>query len=118
MRKPYLFTVLLALLVSACSTPAPTQQWRGQSQDAQGTHPLSLDLQQTGTVLKGSYLVGSGRGTFDGALDGTSLTATLTPGSGCSYSFSGTLSETRLTGDYLPTSCPGGLAGSWTLTRE
>lgn len=117
-HAPLVLIALLVVLLAACSASAPVQRWRGQTQDATGTYALTLDLQRTGSSVQGSYAVGSSTGTLAGRLEGRSLTATLTPGSGCEYSFSGTLSETTLTGEYLPTSCPSGRPGSWTLSRE
>lgn len=118
MVKTYLLIVLLTTLLAACSASGPVQHWRGESRDVTGTYALTLDLVRTGMSVRGSYEVGSAAGTLAGRIEGSSLTATLTPGSGCEYSFSGTLSDTSLTGEYLPSSCPSGRAGSWTLSRE
>lgn len=117
MKKSLFLATLFATLLSACSA-LPSQRWQGQSEDTQGIRPLSLEVRRVGNTLEGSYMVGSSQGSFEGVLEGDSLTATLTPTLSCSYSFSGTLTENSLTGNYEPTACPGGSAGSWDLERD
>ena len=51
----------------------------------------------------------------EGELDGTTVTAELTPGAACTYTFEGTLIETKLTGEFEPTRCLGGESGAWAL---
>src|SRR5690554_2800336 len=126
--RPYLGPALLlaTVLLGACSNPPPAAAARtsvltGVSETAAGASmPLTLTLTHhlSDDSLTGSYRAGVSPGSLSGRIDGSEITATLTPGENCSFSFTGTLTATELTGTYEPADCPGGTGGSWRLDRE
>jgi hypothetical protein len=115
---PTLTLIGLALLLAACQTPAPSLTYEGTTTIGGVAQPLTLTYQQNGQLLTGQYVVRAAAGSFDGTLTGDLITADLTPGPDCTYSFVGTLAATTLTGAFEPSACNGGDTGTWALERR
>lgn len=108
----------LALLLSACQDAPPRFTFAGTTTAAGVEQPLTLTFEQRGKHLSGEYLVLAAKGTFQGTLENTTLTAELRPGPDCTYSFEGSLVGNALTGAFEPAGCPGGQSGTWELERR
>lgn len=111
-------TVIIALsclLLAACSSPVVRQSWQGTSRSGSVSQALSLELNLSGQRAWGEYHVGVSAGSLRGTVEGDALTATLTAGPECVYSFEGSSTATSLTGTYTPDACAGGASGSWDL---
>jgi len=115
---PLIITLGLAFAITACQSPTPTLSFVGTSTFESVSYDLTLDLQRVGDRLVGEYYVETARGDFDGTVVGTAVVAELAPSSTCSYSFEGTLTQTRLNGTFEPADCPGGQTGTWELERR
>src|SRR5690606_31826619 len=101
-----------------CQSPAPTTSFSGTSTFEGVTYDLTLEFQRLGDRLMGEYHVDDVGGGFEGTVNGTAVTAELTPSSTCTYAFEGTLTETNLDGTFQPSDCPGGQTGVWELVRQ
>ena len=112
---PILTLIGLMLLLAACQTPAPNLTYEGTTTIGGVAQPLTLTYQQSGQLLTGEYRVRFAAGTFNGTLTGNTVTADLTPGPDCTYSFVGTFGATTLTGEFEPSECLGGENGAWAL---
>ena len=107
---------LLAVTLAACQTAGPPQlRYEGVSVMDGVEHPLTLSVSRRGDRLVGDYYVAAAKGSFDGVVAGTAVTAELKPGPSCTYAFAGTLTATTLTGAFEPAACPGGQTGTWEL---
>jgi len=115
---PILTLVLLTLLLAACQDPPPTLTYEGTTSAGGVEQPLTLTYEQRGDRLTGEYQIRAATGAFRGVLDGDTITADLTPSPECTYAFEGVIADTTLTGEFQPTDCPGGEAGTWTLERQ
>jgi len=105
----------LVLVLAACQQGAPRLEFEGVSLIDGTEYPLTLSVSRYGERLMGEYRVKAAKGTFQGTVTDTVITAELTPGPNCTYSFEGELTETTLTGTFEPTACPGGQTGTWDL---
>lgn len=115
---PVLTLVLLTLLLAACQDPPPISTYEGTTSTGGIEQPLTLTYGQRGDRLTGEYLVRAAKGSFRGTQTGNDITADLSPSPTCTYTFEGTITDTTLTGEFHPTDCPGGEAGTWTLERQ
>lgn len=116
-----LTTLIITAALAACSTLTATREYHGFSVIG-GDSILELTLTLLEPVADGSvtgfYYAGVARGDLHGELDGTSFTALLQPGANCTFTFSGTLTESAVTGTLTPFDCAGGEAGKWDLQRQ
>jgi hypothetical protein len=114
---------VFAVLLSACAPgqgPLAPHEWQGISQNSVRTESLRLVYTQYGDAILGFYFIGSATsptGKAEGKIGDGTITMLLSPSSRCTYSFAGTITETRLIGSFVPESCTGGLAGTWDLIR-
>lgn len=120
MKRSFVTCLLagLVLVLAACQDPAPRLTFEGVSTSAGVESPLGLSIERHGDRLSGEYTVGAASGSFAGNVVGTAVTAELEPSETCVYSFTGSLSDTSLQGEFAPSDCPGGQTGTWTLTRR
>lgn len=115
---PIITIIALVLLLAACQDPLPNATYEGTTTIEGEDHPLTLTVQQHGERLTGDYYVLNAHGAFNGAVDGTIVTAELQPGADCTYDFEGNLTDTSLTGSFQPSKCAGGQSGFWTLELQ
>ncbi len=120
MKRPTLLPAIvgLSLILSACHQPPPKLAFAGTTTTEGTEQPLLLELEQRGEWLHGEYTVRAAVGLFRGTLQNTTVTAELIPGNSCSYTFEGTVEDDGLTGSFVPTDCPGGVPGTWSLQRQ
>ncbi len=121
MKYPVCLTIFLclAVLLAACSTPPPLLEYQGVSTTMDATHIVTLSLREptAAGVTSGTYYSGVARGILRGTVADTILNAELKPSPDCTYTFTGVLTETALTGSFEPSDCPGGQPGDWNLNR-
>lgn len=106
--------LVLAVLLAACQPATPQLTYFGVSSVDGVDYGLALTISRRGDRLLGEYFVDAVRGTFAGVV-GQELAGELTPSPSCTYSFSGVLTETTLTGTFEPSGCVGGKPGVWDL---
>jgi hypothetical protein len=124
-RRPPLgpLAVSLALVLAACSGGAPkvqSQSWTGTttSADVSSALVLATTLAPTGAWM-GTYTVDRAP-PFTGALDATfsggALEGVLVVSDECGFALAGTVTGDTLAATFSPTSCPGGVGGTWAAT--
>ena len=112
---------ILAIAISACS-PTPTtqaQSWTGTSTSGTTAQPLQVDVDVRGTVMAGTYTIGTTppfTGDLTAELEGTALTGELHATSSCTFTLTGTLTPNTLEATFTPSDCPGAEAGTWNAT--
>lgn len=113
------FLVATILTAGCSSTETGLEVWTGTSTLDDGTtRSLRLEVRDVEGDLVGDYDSGAAHGTFEGRVEGTSLTATLTPSATCTYALAGTASDGTIEATFEPDACPGGERGTWTLERS
>ena len=118
-------TAVLAMvaLVLGCGENGPVapHEWQGIGQTSSRTYVVRLVYTRYGSNVLGSYYL-DGRttptGKAAGRIDGELIFLDLSPSTTCNYSFAGTITETRLTGTFVPDPCPAGIPGTWDLLRS
>ena len=114
--------LVAAVLASGCAGQGPLYpyEWQGVGQTSVRTYTVRLVYALYGSDVIGSYYVdgaSSPTGKAEGGIEGDVIQLALTPSTSCTFRFVGEISETRITGTFMPDACPGGLAGSWDLLR-
>ena len=121
MKRACIALVLLLLVGCGGQGPLAPHAWQGVTQTSTRTDVLRLVYTLYGDTVIGNYTIGSATsptGKAEGHIAGDTIVLTLSPTTTCSYSFTGTITATRLVGTYVPATCVGGIAGSWDLIRS
>ena len=123
MRK--LISIVVVFVLTACAPgegPLSPQEWIGTGQTSSDTYAVRLAFTKYGETIQGWYYL-QGRTDPDGRAEGTirgdEIRMTLTTSSTCQFDFAGTISETRILGTFMTSSC-GGLqrSGTWDLLKK
>lgn len=120
LRAVVMLAAVLSLAGCGNQGPLAPYEWQGVGQTSSRTYVVRLVYTIYGTGVIGSYYLdgkATPTGKAEGHIDGDLIVLDLSPSTTCSYSFTGTLSETRLSGTYVPDPCPGAPAGTWDLLR-
>lgn len=114
--------VLVGVLASCgAEGPLAPYEWQGVGQTSARTYTVRLVYTVYSGGVLGSYYI-DGRttptGKAEGTINGDIIQLALTPTTTCTFTFVGEISETRLTGTFVPDPCPTGVAGTWDLLRS
>ena len=115
--------LMLVITLSACAGQGPLSpyEWQGVGQTSARTYAVRLVYSLYGSDAIGSYYLegaSSPSGKAEGRIDGDIIQLALTRTTTCKFTFVGEVSDTRLTGTFVPDPCPGSVAGTWDLLRS